>query len=266
MSPFAEIKTFENKKTELKKIEFLDLSSASVVRILDSHPYRVESHFFMPKTSVECLGDECPVCDVNKKIYAGNPEGFRDDPNYHARSVRYFVNVLDRTMSRTCAKCSAEIKNLSVPSCPKCNEMIMSTPIKPLNRVKILGKGVQLFEQLNAIEASVLNQEGAPLGLTAYDITLVPSGSGKKLTITPIPDKSANDVVSVEEKFELTKAIMKLTREEMIDLQKGVSVKDIFTARKATKTDLPTLTTPDGKDFSAEARATVDALFASLEE
>jgi hypothetical protein len=265
--PFANIKNYDNKENNtIKKLEFLDLSAPSTVRILDRHPYSVDSHFFNnSKASVECLGDECPVCEINRKIYATNPEDFRDDPNYHARSVRFFVNVLDRTPAKICPNCSKEVKSLNSPSCPSCNSFITAVEAKPLNKVKILGKGVQLFEQLNSIEASVLGQDGSPLGLSNYDLTLVPSGSGKKTTITPIPDKSANDVIDLGDKtlFDLTKAIIKLTREEMIDLQKGISIKDIFTARKATK---PEVTAgPDVSDIAADARKTVEDLFKSLE-
>jgi hypothetical protein len=266
---FANIPTYEKKEnTQAKRLEYLDLSSPAIVRILSRHPYSVDSHFFMSsKASVECLGDECPVCEVNRKVYANNPEDFRDDPNYHARSIRFFVNVLDRTPTRICAKCNAEVKNPSTPACPKCSEIISGIKPEPLNKVKVLGKGVQLFEQLNAIEASVLGQDGSPLGLTTYDLTLVPSGSGKKTTITPIPDKSSNDVVEVPEEnlFDLTKAIVKLSREEMIDLQKGISLKDIFAARKATKEDVVKEPTVIDEDVAANARKTVDELFASLE-
>lgn len=266
--PFATIKTFENKENNLKRLEYLNISGPTTVRILDTQAYSVESHYFVAaKASVVCLEDECPVCETNRKIYAGNPEKFRDDVNYHARSTRYFVNVLDKTPTKVCPKCNEEVRNLNSPACtnPKCGELITTVQAKPLNKVKILGKGVQLFEQFNAIEASLFDKEGNPLGLTSYDITLVPSGSGKKTTITPIPDKGSNEPIDMNglELFDLTKAILKFTRDEMIDLQKGISVRDIFTARKAVKVDEPT---EASADFSAEARRTVDELFKSLEE
>lgn len=265
--PFAQIKTYDNKENNtLKKLEYLNISGPTTIRILDETAYSVESHFFMnAKASVVCLGEDCPVCETNKKLWAMDNEKFRDDPNYHARSTRYFVNVLDKTPTKICTKCNAEVRNLNSPACTSCGELITTVKAQPLNRVKILGKGVQLFEQLNAIEASLFDKEGNPLGLTAYDITLVPSGSGKKTTITPIPDKSSNDPVdkSSLEMFDLTKAILKFDREELMDLQKGISVKDIFTARKATKVDMPASAETTS---SVDARRVVDELFASLEE
>lgn len=268
--PFAQIKTYENKESNsLKRLEYLNISGPTTIRVLDKKAYDVESHYFAhARASVECLGNDCPICDTNKKVYAMNPEKFRDDVNYHARSTRYFVNVLDRTPTKICTKCSAEVRNLNSPACTSCGELITTVQAKPLNKVKILGKGIQLFEQLNAIEASIFDKEGNPLTLTDYDITLVPSGSGKKTTITPIPDKGSNDVIDVNslELFDLTKAILKFTREELVDLQRGISVKDIFTARKATKVDLPANTESSLSADAVDARATVDALFASLEE
>jgi hypothetical protein len=61
---------------------------------------------------------------------------------------------------------------------------------------------------------------------------------GKKVS-TPIPATSNNDVVTVAKEDLLNKDVtIKLIPAETRDFLKGVSLKDIFTARKSTETPL----------------------------
>jgi hypothetical protein len=218
-----------------KKLEFINLVPGnSVIRILDQDYVAVESHF-INRVSIACLGDECPICQNNRKIIMENPESFRDINGYSAKSTRYFINVMDKTPTKICPQCKAEIKQ-NIPTCPSCNTVIVNVAPAPLNKVKILSKGKQLFEQLIALENTIVDDQGNRRGLTNFDITLVVAGSGKTATCTPIFTGAvgASVVVAEEDKFDLSKAIIRLNPEEVRDLQSGVSLSDIFKARTLT--------------------------------
>lgn len=225
-----EKKEFEKK--EIRKTVFLDLSSTAQIRILSNSYYTEDTHY-INKSTIKCLGDNCPVCANNKIIIMQNPETFRDDPRYTPKRVVYMVNVLDKTLVRTCPNCQAEIRQGQ--SCKKCNSIVTGDP-KPSNTVKVLSRGVTLFEHLGSINNAVLDSQGERVGLTRFDITLAVNGSGKDKTITPIPSQ-VDDGISTDglELFDLTKVVVTLTAEEILDLQRGVSLRDIFSARRAEK-------------------------------
>jgi hypothetical protein len=222
---------------KIKKLEFLKLAlGPNIVRILDEDYVTADTHF-VNRTSIACLGEECPICKNNRKIINENPETFRDVKGYYPRTTRYFINVLDRTVAKICPKCGEEIKQVNLPVCPKagCGAVIVDTPAAPLNKVKVLSKGVTLFEQLAAIELSILDDAGTPRGLMDYDLVLISAGSGKTSTVTPIYSGRTGDAVPEGlEKFDLAKALIKLTPEEILDFQKGVSLSDIFKGRSLT--------------------------------
>jgi hypothetical protein len=233
-TPIAQPKEF----SKIKKLEFLKLSTgANIIRILDADYITADTHY-VNRISIACLGDECPVCKNNRKIINENPETFRDVKGYYPRTVRYFINVLDRTPAKICPKCGEEIKQVGLPVCPKagCGAVVMDVPVTPLNKVKVLSKGVTLFEQLAAIELSILDDAGTPRGLMAYDLVLIAAGSGKTSTVTPnFSGRTGDAVPEGLEKFDLAKALIKLTAEEILDFQKGVSLSDIFKGRSLTE-------------------------------
>lgn len=235
----------ENKSTfSTRKTEYLALVPGNtVIRILDPDYFSVETHF-INRTSVECLGDECPICKNNRKIILENPETFRDISGYSPRSRRYFVNVYDKTPAKVCPQCGAEIKQ-DIPTCPSCNTIITAVERKPLDKVKVLAKGKQLFEQLIALEQVIVDETGTPRGLTNFDITLVTAGAGKTATCTPIFTGNVGAPVFVEKPdlFDLHNAVIKLSEDELHDFQSGVSLKDIFAARRLGKeTSTPSAT------------------------
>jgi hypothetical protein len=147
------------------------------------------------------------------------------------------VNVLDKTFVRVCAKCQAEVptaKNQPPVAC-KCGEILSGEPA-PSNKVKVLSRGVALFDQLDAINNAIMDAQGERVGLTGYDLTFVISGTGKMKTITPIAGQiTEKPVVDTKDLYNLEEVTMTLSPSEMVDLQRGVSLKDIFTARKATE-------------------------------
>lgn len=255
---FAKI-TSTTGTSNFKKTEYLDLPPGnSVIRILQPQTYDYFVHY-MNGSYILCLGDECPVCASNRKLISENPEKFREISGWSPRSERHSVNVLDKTLVKVCSACKKEIKKVGAnfPStCPGCGQVIVSEEIKPLNKVKVMSRGKTLFENFNGIENSVLDPEGNPIPLTSYDFTLFVTGSGRETNITVIPMVDRKDPVefSEEELFELPKTVITLTPEEMQEVQRGISIKDIFANRKVT----------EPKEVTAEAKKTAEEIVKEL--
>lgn len=235
--PFAHIP--ENTgETKFRKTEFIQLpEGTTIIRILDNEAYRTQTHY-VNRVYVECLGEECPICQNNKKIIMENPEDFRKITGYHSKSERYVTNVLDRTPAKICPKCGKENKKVGLtfqPIC-ECNESLMNVSDRPLNKVKILAKGKELFMQLNVLEDSVRTPEGEPVGLNNFDIALIVKGTERNTKIMTLPQAPAPLTVEVkeEDKFDTTKATFRLTVSEIQDLLHGVALKDILVARNAS--------------------------------
>ena len=255
--PFADTTTavrFQNKKTQ-----FLPLTGGNyTIRILDTEALCLYTHY-INKATVECLGEGCPICSNNQRLILENPKDFRDVPGYSPRTRRYLVNVLDKTPVKKCPKCGIDNYDLTPAgtTCVGCSELLVSVLPAVSNTVKILAKGVQVFDQLNSIDLSILNAQGEPVGLTNYDLVLRVTGSGNKRIVTPIPMSGSNEPVDPTlEKYELAKITIKLTPEEMLDLQRGVSLRDLFAARKANAEVSPAM-----EDMQASAADAVKKLF-----
>jgi hypothetical protein len=248
--PFADVELTQG---TFKKTQYIELpQGTTIIRILDANALKKETHF-VNNASFECLGDECPVCQNNHKIIQDNPETFRTIKGYHPRQRRYLINVLDKTPVKVCPSCGhANKKNGREfsPVCVKCQTVITTVPIAPLNQVRVLAKGVELFAKFNALEENVTDNEGTPLPLNSYDINLFVQGMGKDVKIDPIPMSNNNEPVEVdpESLYELDKLVIKLTPVEINNLLRGVSMKDIFNARKSS--------TPD-TEIPADAKAVV---------
>jgi hypothetical protein len=243
--PFPKVDT--NRKS-FKKVNYLNLTPGShMVRLLQepATALTVFTHYLVTKTgayTVQCLGEDCPVCDNNRKIYLENPKTFRDVPGYFSRSTRYLMNVLDRTVVKTCPSCQTEVKKVGndFPSnCPNtdCGAFLIKETPHPLNKVRVLTIGPDTAQRLDGIEKSTTDLEGNLLPLTTFDISFLVEGAGRKKVTQPLPATNRNDVVTVpEDQLEdLTAATMKLSADEIIKLLKGISLKDIFVERKSTE-------------------------------
>jgi hypothetical protein len=129
-------------------------------------------------------------------------------------------------------------------------------------KVKVLSRGVTLFDQFDAINNAVLDESGERVGLTGYDITLVISGVGKEKTITPITGQTTPaPVVDEALLYDLDNVTIKLTATELVDLMRGVSLKDIFSARRATEKAAAINDNILPKELLDSVQSDVDALF-----
>lgn len=251
----------EFKKGDFKKTEFMVLGQgAHTIRILEDQAKTLPTHFFMhSKASVLCLEDECPICKNNKDLIRQYPDNFRDQPGYNKVNYRFFVNVLDKTPAKVCTKCGKEYKDVRQTIC-QCGE-ILPANAEPINKVKVLSKGLTLRDDLGSIEKAILDASGTPIGLKNFDIVLMVSGTGRDTKITPVPRTEANQPVPEGlELFDLEKATIKLEPTEMLDLQRGISLKDIFAARKAKEVEFVPQEVASQADIDA-VQAKVDALF-----
>lgn len=219
----------------IRKTLFVDLNSTATVRILANGYLSVDTHY-VNRATVQCLGEDCPICSNNKILIMQYPETFREEAKYSPKRTVNLVNVLDKTPVKVCQDCGTENKAVpGVVACSKCTH-IVTTDATPSNKVKVLSKGNTLFDQLDAINNAILDPDGERVGLTRYDITFVVSGAGKQKVITPIAGQITGDpVYNTEDLFDLENVTIKLSPSEMMDLQGGVSLKDIFAARRATE-------------------------------
>ncbi len=236
---FADIEVKFNKPNEnsFRKTEWMSLTQgAHTVRILNEQAKTVPTHFFNnTKTSVACLGADCPVCQNNKNLIAQFPNNFRDQVEYNKVTYRFFVNVLDKTLAKVC-ECGKEYKALVTTICT-CGKVLPDAA--PLNKVKLLSKGITLRDDLASIEKAIQTPTGDPIPLTQYDMVLMVSGSGKDTKVTPVPRTESNEPVDIkpEDLFPIENAIIRVTPEEILDIQRGVRLKDIFAARRTKQSD-----------------------------
>jgi len=259
--PFATVTEKFSGESKFKKTEFIALPPGiTTIRILEDSAHRSYVHY-VKGTYVECLGEDCPICRNNKQIIMENPKEFRNIPNYSGRVERHAVNVYDRTMVKICPSCGKENKKVdqSYPSVCECGQMLVTTVEQPLNKVKILAKGKDLFSKLNVLEMSVLDANREPLGLKNFDITLFVSGTGRDTVITPVPQAMVTDVIPEQELFDTGKVNFKLTEAEILDLMKGVQLRDILTARRSSASD--TVIKEEVVDTSKAVQEQINSLF-----
>lgn len=229
---FADTVINKGYKSDRKKNEFMQTGQgAHTIRILQPQAKTYPTHFFKATfTTVLCLEDECPICANNRSLWNQFDKEAKKQSGYNPRQYRFYVNVLDKTLAKTCEKCGTEYKDTRNTIC-KCGEVLPDA--KPLNKVKILNKGTTLRDDLDSIDKAIQDNNGEPLGLVNYDIVLMVSGTGNDTKTTPVPKTDATEPVPEDlELFDLEKVVIRLEPSEMLETQRGISLKDIFTARK----------------------------------
>lgn len=122
----------------------------------------------------------CPIEDMLKGLE-------KDDPTYLDKRAkkRFLVNVLDRTPYTVCSSCNEQTPG---KKCQNCAAPLTKHDFVPLNKVKILEGGPQLFATtLNAVET--MGNEDWGVDITAYDITFQTQGQGRDRKIAAIPQQ-----------------------------------------------------------------------------
>jgi len=253
-------------KSTFQKTRFLSVveGQPAVVRLLQKNSYRVYTHY-INQTTVACLDDECPICANNKRLIVENPGDYKNSPGWNSATRRYFTNVLDRTMVKVCpnTECQAENRMIGdkwMPTCYACNTFITAVEEKPSNKVKVFSYGPYVKDDLDALAVHPITRK--PVDLFACDIALVATGQSKNKRIKAQLLHDQNDKVEVPEDalYDLEKTVLHLTADELLNLQRGVSLKDIFNARKEDKAEVNPLKEISDKD-KQELTETLDKMF-----
>lgn len=168
----------------------------TVARVLNTNARTVWKHWIPVANAGRGMGAVCPntapglnICPIDAQ-FASRP---RDDEERRANAPRrkFVVNVLDRTPYTTCKHCNTETPGKKNPAgagkvCVNCGGDLKGLDFRPLNRVKILEQGPNLFnKQLNVIEQ--MQKEEVGKDITEYDITFTTQGIGRDRTITALP-------------------------------------------------------------------------------
>lgn len=236
---------FETKpetKSKFEKAEFMRFDPGMhLVKIL-GEPKGMFSHYLpTAKVSIKCLLDECPICKNNRQLMIENPENFRNIKGWNPKQYRHYFNVLDKTMVKVCPGCNAEVPksgNNYPASCPSCNAIVpMNVQEQISNRVKLASISDTNATLINTQAQGYMDAVGNsyPLDQFVFMFTVIKSPDGKK-TILPSVASTSKEDLSDKVLYDVEKALVNLTAEEIKDVLKGISLKDIFSARKI-KTD-----------------------------
>ena len=220
---------------------------------------------WIKKVSIECVGVDCPVCIENQQILDsvnGDRKLAKEVSGFSPYQVRYYANVLDRTQVKVHPDSESGYENKRQPDgvfphiCGDTAKLLEGVSPTQSNKVKILAGGVTLFNDLDSINSKTGQRDAegniTPIGVENFDIILDVKGTGRERKITPVSQVLVNDVVSVpfEDLYDLDAAIITLEVDEILDLVRGISLKDIFSARRAVEEDKVVLN--DVTDGSAE--------------
>jgi len=270
---FADIPVYDENRGDFKKTQFLKIIPGYPVRIriLDKGAHRVSKHYLpKQKISIVCLEENCPICANNKKLAAQHKDmKYSDIPGIINKQNRFLVNVLNRTKVKTTPTekvVYAGADGKFPTQHPETGEDLTKITATSQNTIEVLERGSKLFSQLNGIYDTVRDEDGNRIGLTNFDIILTASGKGRQMEVSAIPQPQLNDEVKLLETdlYDLTKVPMKLSEDELNKVLSGVSLQDIFEARKATPKEEAEL---EGlaDDVAAEIEDAVDDLFKDME-
>lgn len=240
--PYVTIKETKQPQT-FKRTSYTKLQNGVPVRLrlLDSDP-RVMDRHYVPhaKMSVNCLGWEtCPICQSNRKLIADNPntKPVTNIPGFLSRSTRYVTNVLNRTVVKVMDDGEVVYKvGAAYPPVSANGKSTASVEEGPLNRVEILERSRELFEEINYVHDKNVDEAGNPIGVLNYDLILTPIDQ-KRGKVRVEADLGSVGVVefSTEDLTPLESYGLDLTAEEINQLLRGVSVRDIFASREVNE-------------------------------
>lgn len=189
---------------------------------------------------VPCLGyNLCPICMRNRTL----GENASKHPDYLPYQKRYLVNVLDVTMVKKSPKTEEVFYGVTnsqgvstYPAVDKEGNSLAEVPETPLNQVKILERGPDLFEKkFGPLEGRVKGSDRRVLNINEFPMELVLEGTGRDTNITPFPlpgdPRTVNPADFLDKKFDLGEGV-KFTADEIRLILNGTTITDILAARK----------------------------------
>ena len=252
-----------------KKSQFLWLDVGEhLLRVLEENATATDTHFINSRggrATVKCLGDEiCPQCAINNQLKLEHPGNYRNIQGWSSASRRHSFNVLDRTEAKTCSKCQATTKPRGgqFPStCPECGTFLSEVKPLPINKVCLVTVSDTVGKDINRITKSILDANREPLPLTSYDLLISVETGRKGREMTVIAQPQLNDVVNVEEElYDTATAITTLSKEEMIEFIRGVSIRDLFVARGSSTLEVGTTSAKEEKKVAELAEDAEDMI------
>lgn len=242
--PFSEepkVKSFDEtrKRTSAQYVRFSE-DHRVVLRVLDSHARTVWKHWIAEANGGRGMMANCPntpsnrICPVCKQL----DELANDDPRKIERKAkrRFVVNVLDRTPVTVCNSC-----NTVTPGkvCQNCKADLKKNDFTPLNQVKILEGGPELFNKtLNAVEKIQFEDFG--VDITGYDITFTTTGKLRDRKIAALPQAAAelpDDVLldpetgESQKVYDLELLAEPSTVEEIEAMMRGATIEELNAIR-----------------------------------
>ena len=167
-----------------------------VLRILDPKAKTIWKHWLPMANGGKGFGVNCAnvssqvrPCPVDKMV-----EGLSDDDSLKGQIKarrRFVVNVLDRTPHTVCNSCQTLSPG---KTCSSCGTNISKQKFEPLNQIKILEGGPELFNKsLNPI--ATMYEEDHGVGIDAYDLVFMTQGIGRerKIAVTPLEVKELTE-------------------------------------------------------------------------
>lgn len=285
MSLNINMKTNKGSESKFKKVEYVKIMTGVPIRlrILNKNIHDKYIHYISSrKLSVVCPGEDCPICLNNRRLYRENPgEKGANIKGIIPRSQRWSAVVYNRTMVKLTSTGEVVYPTANgrfPPVHPTSGEILATVKEQPLNQIQVLERGWDLFSQIidrdqkttsgefvykTDKEGNLVIENGAPviekapepIGMENYDIIVEYSGNDKRMvpSVTARPD--LDDVVEVTEDLpELETLGIRLSCPEIEKLLAGVSLSDIYAARRETTTIV--------SGASKEVEDSVDDLFA----
>jgi hypothetical protein len=193
--PFAEIAPVKSyvetrKRTSAAYVKFTE-DYRITLRMLNVGARTIWKHWIPQANKGIGMSANCPNVRADMSVCpleAGVKGLAKDDPVRRDAVARrrFVVNVLDRTPYTTCSACNTDTPGKVCINCG--NDLKKGHDFKPLNKVKIMEGGVQLFNySLNPIQE--MQQEDHNADITEYDIVFTTAGTGRDKKIAAIPQK-----------------------------------------------------------------------------
>ena len=207
-----------------------------VLRILDTKAKTIWKHWLPMANGGRGFAVNCPntssdvrPCPVDILIDQMSEEE-RKETQMRARR-RFVVNVLDRTPHTVCDACG----NTSAgKKCQSCKADISKNEFTPLNQIKILEGGPELFNKsLNPIEKMYSEDYG--VGIDGYDIVFMTQGVGRDRQVAPTPlqpealpeDAFLDEEGNPQQKFDLELLAEPTSVEEIEAYLEGATIAEV---------------------------------------
>ena len=249
----TEVKKY-TKKTDFNQITVrltptqTDSFVKTIFHLLDTKINVVDTHYVPNVGYIACNGEGCTFCENNKAIYKRSPKTFRNEVGYFGNSTKYLMNVYETTPVIICPKCGNYYKNLNIREC-SCSQSLIGIQPVPLNRNLILRVGKRVFEAIQSFlrdpstkiddaddYKKIIEKFGGKMPpVSAWIMKIEVSATDKTkqdFSVNPNPDKVTPFEYSEQLRDLNDGGYLVLSNSEMLEISHGVSLKDIFNARK----------------------------------